>query len=160
MKASIIAMSFLMCATAFAGDINGSAGSNAQVESRYLIDMPTAGILHNGMIGMNVNFYEESGLLMSLEAGAFNRITFGLSYGGTNIIGSGPVDWNKLPGVNIRFRLIDEAADFPAITLGFDSQGKDVYLSQYDRYLYKSRVFLPQLQNISICWDISDSTAV
>ena len=63
---------------------------------RYLVDMPTAGILHNGMIGMSVHFYEMSGVLMSLEAGAFNRLTFGLSYGGTNIIGTGPVDWNKV----------------------------------------------------------------
>jgi len=126
---------------ASAGNINGSAGSDGQVEARYLIDMPTAGILHNGMIGMDVNFYEQSGLLMSLEAGAFNRLTFGLSYGGTNIIGSGSVDWNKLPGVNIRFRVIDETADFPAIAIGFDSQGKDPYVSRYDRYLYKSPGF-------------------
>ncbi len=126
---------------AWAGDINGSAGSNAQVESRYLIDMPTAGILHNGMVGMDVNFYEDSGLLMELEAGAFNRLTFGLSYGGSNIIGSGSVGWNRLPGVNIRFRVIDESQEFPAITLGFDSQGKDKYDTTYDRYLYKSPGF-------------------
>lgn len=141
MKISIITVSFLISATAFAGNISGSAGSGAQVESRYLIDMPTAGILHNGMIGMNADFYEGSGLLMSLEAGAFNRLTFGLSYGGTNIIGSGSVDWNKLPGINIRFRLIDETAEFPAIALGFDSQGKDKYDTTYDRYLYKSPGF-------------------
>jgi hypothetical protein len=141
MRVFIITALFFTCAVAHAGNVNGSAGSNAQVESRYLIDMPTAGILHNGMIGMDVNFYEQSGLLMSLEAGAFNRLTFGLSYGGANVIGSGPVDWNKLPGVNIRFRVIDETAEFPAITLGFDSQGKDLYMSGYDRYLYKSPGF-------------------
>ncbi len=141
MKVSIIAVSFLISTAALAGNVNGSAGSDAQVESRSLIDMPTAGILHNGMISMNVNFYEESGMLVSLEAGAFNRLTFGLSYGGTNIIGSGSVDWNKLPGVNIRFRVIDETADFPAIAVGFDSQGKDKYDTVYSRYLYKSPGF-------------------
>jgi hypothetical protein len=141
MKIRIIAASFLMCATAFAGNVDGSAGSGGDVESRYLIDMPTAGMLHNGMVGMSVSFYEQSGLLMSLEAGAFNRLTFGLSYGGTNIIGSGQVDWNKLPGVNIRFRLIDETPEFPAIAIGFDSQGKDKYDTTYDRYLYKSPGF-------------------
>jgi len=141
MKSLVFSFIFFMVSTSLAGDINGSAGSNAQVESRYLVDMPTAGILHNGMIAMNVHFYEMSGLLVSLEAGAFNRLTFGLSYGGTNVIGTGPVDWNKFPGVNIRFRLIDETADFPAIALGFDSQGKDAYVSQYDRYEYKSPGF-------------------
>ncbi|MGO9481544.1 MAG: YjbH domain-containing protein [Candidatus Kryptoniota bacterium] len=141
MKFKAIITSLLISSAAFAGNINGSAGSDAQVESLYLIDMPTAGILHNGMIGMNVHFYESSGVMMSIEAGAFNRLTFGLSYGGTNIIGTGPVGWNKFPGVNIRFRLLDETTEFPAVTLGFDSQGKDAYVSQYDRYLYKSPGF-------------------
>lgn len=141
MKLKALLLFLTMSSVAFAQNLNGSAGSAAGVESRYLVDMPTAGILHNGMIAMNVHFYEASGVLMSLEAGAFNRLTFGLSYGGTNVIGSGPVDWNKLPGVNIRFRLIDETAGFPAITFGYDSQGKDAYIPQYDRYLYKSPGF-------------------
>ncbi len=141
MKLKALILVLLTSSAVFAGNLNGSAGSNAGVESRYLIDMPTAGILHNGMIGMSVHFYEQSGVLMSLEAGAFNRLTFGLSYGGTNVIGSGAVDWNKLPGVNLRFRLLDETADFPALTLGYDSQGKDVYVPEYSRYLYKSPGF-------------------
>ena len=141
MRFCIMIMTAMISSAAIAGNVNGSAGSDAQVEPRYLIDMPTAGILHNGMIGMNVHFYENSGVLVSLEAGAFNRLTFGLSYGGTNVIGSGAVDWNKLPGVNIRFRLLDETPAFPAITLGFDSQGKSTYLSDYSRYEYKSPGF-------------------
>ena len=141
MKFKVFLLTILTSSAVFAQNLNGSAGSAANVEPRYLVDMPTAGILHNGMIGMNVHFYEMSGVLVSLEAGAFNRLTFGLSYGGTNVIGSGAVDWNKLPGVNIRFRVIDETAGFPAVTLGFDSQGKDVYFPQYSRYLCKSPGF-------------------
>lgn len=141
MKLKALLLVLLASSVALGQNLNGSAGTAAGVESRYLIDMPTAGILHNGMIAMSAHFYENSGVLMSLEAGAFNRLTFGLSYGGTNIIGSGKVDWNKLPGVNIRFRLIDETTGFPAITLGYDSQGKDAYLPAYDRYLYKSPGF-------------------
>lgn len=138
---TLITMVLLTTSTVFAGNLNGSAGSDAGVESRYLVDMPTAGILHNGMIGMSVHFYEMSGVLVSLEAGAFNRLTFGLSYGGTNVIGTGAVDWNKLPGVNVRFRLLDETADFPAVTFGYDSQGKDAYVPQYERYTFKSPGF-------------------
>lgn len=141
MKFKALLLVLLASSVALGQNLNGSAGTAAGVESLYLIDMPTAGILHNGMIAMNAHFYENSGVLMSLEAGAFNRLTFGLSYGGTNVIGSGKVDWNKLPGVNIRFRLIDETTGFPAITFGYDSQGKDAYLPQYDRYLYKSPGF-------------------
>lgn len=141
MKFKTLFLVLLVSSVAFGQTLTGTAGSNAGVEPMYLIDMPTAGILHNGMIAMDVHFYENSGVLMMLEAGAFNRLTFGLSYGGTNIIGSGPVDWNNLPGVNIRFRLVDETTDFPALTVGYDSQGKDAYVPQYDRYLYKSPGF-------------------
>ncbi len=119
----------------------GTAGSDARVEPMYLVDMPTAGILHNGMVGMSVHFYENSGVLVSLEAGAFNRLSFGLSYGGTNVIGNGAVKWNKLPGIDIRVRAIDETQGFPAVTFGFDSQGKSEYLGEYSRYLYKSPGF-------------------
>lgn len=140
-RAFFLLIAFAMSTAAMAGELNGSAGSAAQVEPRYLIDMPTAGILHNGMIAMNVHFYENSGVLVGLEAGAFNRLTFGLSFGGTNVIGSGAVDWNKLPGVNIRFRILDETDATPAVTVGFDSQGKDAYISQYNRYEYKSPGF-------------------
>lgn len=141
MKFKALLLVLLTSSVAFSQNLNGSAGTAAGVESRYLIDMPTAGILHNGMVAMSAHFYENSGVLVSLEAGAFNRLTFGLSYGGTNVIGSGPVDWNKLPGVNIRFRLIDETDAVPAITFGYDSQGMDAYIPQYDRYLYKSPGF-------------------
>lgn len=143
MKYTVFLLTILLASSAaLAGDIvNGSAGSDAQVEPRYLVDMPTAGILHNGMIAMDVHFYENSGVMVALEAGAFNRLTFGLSYGGTNVIGSGAVDWNKLPGVNIRFRVIDETDALPAITVGFDSQGKDAYIPEYKRYEFKSPGF-------------------
>lgn len=141
MRFKALLLVLLTSSVVFAQNVNGSAGTAAGVEEQYLVDMPTAGILHNGTIEMGVNFYENSGVLVSLEAGAFNRLTFGLSYGGTNVIGSGPVDWNNLPGVNVRFRLIDETTDFPAITFGYDSQGKDAYLSQYNRYLYKAPGF-------------------
>ncbi len=141
MRFKAVLLFFLISSVAFGQSLNGSAGTAAGVESRYLIDMPTAGILHNGMIAMSVHFYEQSGVLVSVEAGAFNRLTFGLSYGGTNVIGSGAVDWNRFPGVNIRFRLIDETTSFPAITFGYDSQGKDAFIPAYNRYLYKSPGF-------------------
>jgi|YelNatPaOPRAMG01_1025707.scaffolds.fasta_scaffold04266_5 hypothetical protein len=141
MKLSSFLLLLLISTSSLAGEVTGSAGTGAQVEPRYLVDMPTAGILKNGMVAMGVQFYEMSGMLVSLEAGAFNRLTFGLSYGGTNIIGSGTPDWNRYPGVNIRFRVLDETEASPAIAVGFDSQGKDRYLTDLNRYTFKSPGF-------------------
>jgi hypothetical protein len=47
----------------------------------------------------------------------------------------------KLPGINVKFRLFDETMAMPAIALGFDSQGKESYIDSTDRFTIKSRGF-------------------
>ncbi len=51
----------------------------------------------------------------------------------------GNVDWYKWPGVNIRLRILDEAVLLPAISLGFDTQGKGEYIDSLGRYTIKSQ---------------------
>jgi len=119
----------------------GSAGSDAKVQPRYLVDIPTAGLLDRGNFGFDANFFEEGGVLIGLSAGVMDRLNFGISYGGSAIIGAGEPRWNKLPGVNIKYRVFDEADLVPAIALGFDSQGKELYIDSLDRYTIKSPGF-------------------
>jgi hypothetical protein len=45
---------------------------------------------------------------------------------------------NPVPGVNLRIRILEEGMLLPALVLGFDSQGKDGYLKDLDRYQIKS----------------------
>jgi hypothetical protein len=80
-------------------------------------------------------------LIAVLEAGVFENVSFGISYGGSNLIGSGKVDWYKLPAVNIRVRILNETVLLPAFTFGFDSQGKGTYDSDRSRYETKSPGF-------------------
>ncbi|MBK8662272.1 MAG: hypothetical protein IPN18_10900 [Ignavibacteriales bacterium] len=65
-------------------------------------------------------------------------MSFGISYGGENVIGSGDVFWYKYPGVNIRFKLIDESLSLPSIAVGADLQGKGRYFDSESRYEIKS----------------------
>jgi hypothetical protein len=82
------------------------------------------------------------GVVMSkIEVGTFDNFSFGISYGGSNIIGVGKVEWYKLPSVNVRARIIDETESLPAITLGFDSQGKGLYDKNLGLYQIKSPGF-------------------
>ncbi|MGE5431756.1 MAG: hypothetical protein ACM3QX_11815 [Syntrophomonadaceae bacterium] len=108
----------------------GLAGSEAETESEYLIDMPTAGVLEKGRVG--VNFYVmPAGVVMSrLEVGAFENFSFGISYGAANFIGSGSPLWYKLPGVTLKVKVINESNGFPSIALGFDSQGKGEFIKE------------------------------
>jgi hypothetical protein len=116
----------------------GAAGTDGGLEPRFLVDLPTAGMLDKGTIGLDVDFYQEGGVLFGLSAGILDRLSFGISYGGSRLIGASSPEMNELPGVNVRIRVIEESLLLPAIVLGFDSQGKDGYLKDLDRYRIKS----------------------
>ena len=112
----------------------GTAGELAKYEYMYLVDMPTAGILEKGFVDFSSDIMHDGILIAYLNVGVFENLSFGLSYGGGNIIGTGKVDWYKLPGVNLRVRLFNESTTFPALALGFDSQGKGEYFDQEKRF--------------------------
>jgi len=116
----------------------GSAGSSGKLEPRTIILKPTAGILAKGSFAFDVDLYQQGGVLIGLSAGIFERFSFGVSYGGTKLLGSGTPVMNPLPGVNIRLRPVEESESWPAIVIGFDSQGKNGFLDSLDRYLVKS----------------------
>lgn len=119
----------------------GTAGTDAKYEYRSLIDLPSAGILEKGFVGVSADVLPFGVLIAKIEVGVFDNFSFGISYGGGNIIGSGKVDWYKLPGINVRARLIDETESIPAFTLGFDSQGKGFYDDELNRFEIKSPGF-------------------
>ena len=119
----------------------GTAGDKAKYEYRYLIDMPTAGILEKGVVGVTSEILPDGVLIAVIEAGVFENVSIGISYGGANLIGSGNVDWYKLPAVNIRARIINETTLIPAVAFGFDSQGKGIYDNNNKRYTIKSPGF-------------------
>lgn len=116
----------------------GSAGTGGKLEPRFLVDVPTAGMLAKGSFALDIDFYQEGGVLLGLSAGIFDRLSFGISYGGSKLIGGDKPVMNEIPGVNLKIRLLEENVALPAIAIGFDSQGKDGYISEFDRYRIKS----------------------
>ena len=119
----------------------GSAGAKANVEPRFLIDTPTAGILHSGDFALDIDFFADGGMTVGLSAGLINRLNLGISYGGTHFIGSEKAEFNEVPGVSLRYRVLDETLPMPALVFGFDSQGREEYIDSLDRYTIKSPGF-------------------
>lgn len=119
----------------------GTSGSDAKYEYRNLIDFPTAGILQKGQAAVSMNLLPFGSLMTKVEVGVFQNFSFGISYGGENLIGTGKINWYKLPGINVKLRILDETFVMPALSLGFDSQGKGRYLNEFDRYEIKSPGF-------------------
>jgi len=104
-----------------------------------IIDFPTAGLYGRGEYGIDIDIYSDGGLLMGMGVGFANFLSFGITYGGIRVIGSGDPDMNPRPEVNIRARVFNENMVMPAIAIGFDSQGYGRYVDEEERYLVKSR---------------------
>jgi len=119
----------------------GSAGSGGKFEPRFLVDMPTAGMQDKGTFALDVNFYQEGGVLLGFSVGVFDRLSLGVAYGGSAMIGPHAPVMNDVPGFSAKVRLIEESVLLPAIALGFDSQGKDGYIKEASRYVIKSPGF-------------------
>jgi hypothetical protein len=116
----------------------GYAGEGATMEPTMLIDKPTAGMLKRaGFLG-GLTMYQSGGVLSYISVGVWDRFMFGISYGGTNILGQQRTRMNPLPGVNIKIRIIEESRELPAVAIGFDSQGRDAYSDSPERYSIKS----------------------
>lgn len=119
----------------------GTSGSSAKYEYRYLIDMPTTGLINKGFAGITMEAMPYGVFMTKIELGVFDGVSFGLSFGGGNVIGSGIINWYKLPGINFRVRIIEESLALPTITAGFESQGKGFFDKSLNRYEIKSPGF-------------------
>jgi hypothetical protein len=104
-----------------------------------IVDFPTAGLRPRGGFEIEADMYSDGGVLLSLGVGFTRYFSFGISYGGLKVIGSGDPDMNPRPEVNVRARLLEETLVMPAVAIGFDSQGYGSYFDAEDRYLVKSR---------------------
>jgi len=119
----------------------GTAGTGAKFQYRYLIDMPTPGVLEKGFVGVTTDILPNGVVIPKIEVGVFDNVSFGISYGGSNIIGAGSPRWYELPGVNFRIKLYEETLNLPSLTLGFDTQGKGEYFDSTSRFANKSPGF-------------------
>jgi hypothetical protein len=105
----------------------------------YVVDTPTAGLPPRAAFEVEADVYSDGGLLLRLGVGFARYFSFGISYGGLNIIGSGDPNFNPRPTVNIKARIVEESLLMPAIALGYDGQGRGPYFDEEERYLVKSR---------------------
>ncbi|MCK7528605.1 MAG: YjbH domain-containing protein [Ignavibacteriales bacterium] len=130
----------------------GTAGENAKFEQRYLIDMPTAGVLSKGMVAFSTELLPYGTLIAKIDAGILENFNLGISYGGSNIIGSGDINWYAFPpGLNLRLKLFNESKLMPAISIGFDTQGKGEYYDDEKRYDTKAPgIFAAVSKNFSV----------
>jgi len=133
-----------------------NAGQSANIEPTMIIDKPTAGMLHRGNYYVSANFFEQGGVLVGVSVGLIDRFNFGISYGGTDILGTRKPEMNPYPGVNVKLRILDESQVAPAVAVGFDWQGRGAYFDSLKRYAIKSPGFFAVAsQNYALAGNLS-----
>ena len=133
----------ILCLILLAVPVFGQSdtGTAATIEPTMIIEKPTAGMLHRGNYFVSANFFERGGVLFNVSVGLLDRFNFGISYGGTGILGSDKPAMNPYPGVNVRLRILEENSLTPAVAVGFDWQGRGPYIDNLKRYTIKSPGF-------------------
>jgi len=106
-----------------------------------LVDCPTAGTLKRGYFDVVMRAYPNGGILTATNIGLSNRFTIGISYGAEGIIAEERPNWNPRIEFNVKLNLVDEDLVFPAMSLGFSSQGYGSYTERFERYTFKSKGF-------------------
>jgi hypothetical protein len=133
-----------------------SAGDDANIDPLFLVDMPVAGIIPATSGSIQGTLYPDGGVLVELAYGLVTNLNVGISYGATRLIGSGGILWNNLPGFMARYRVMEESPRTPAVVIGFDTQGRDGWISTDKQYVIKSPgVFVTVGKNYTLAGSIS-----
>ncbi len=101
-----------------------AAGEQATIESRTIVDMPTAGVLPKGRYGLEVYAFGESGVMVDFSIAPLTNLNVGLSYSGAGLLGNSGVVFQGLPGFHVRWRPLDETRTIPAVLVGLNTQGR------------------------------------
>ena len=110
-----------------------------RAELTRLVDSPTAGLIEKGRYAVDMRLFAEGGVMGRLQAGALKRLSIGLSFGGERLIGEGDIDWYPRVEVTARYRVLEENQLWPALVLGYETQGYGYFA--VGRYQVKSKGF-------------------
>jgi hypothetical protein len=131
----------LLCLSLF--PINSFSQTKTRFEPNYIVELQTAGCYEKGTYAIQFNSFTNGGVRFTFGVSPFNNFVLGVSYGGSNIIGTGNTTFQSLPGVILKFRFLDEKISFPALAIGVNTQGYGHYYRDTERFeTYSTGVFL------------------
>jgi hypothetical protein len=100
--------------------------------SLYYVDQPFPKPPEHGIFNLELRFGPQGAITGYFNVGIWDRLGLGLSYGGSNLLGSGNPEFYEIPGVQIRLLAIEEGMFYPQVQFGFDNQGYGDYGERYD----------------------------
>lgn len=143
---SIIIVFSISCLSVEAA--GSSAGNRSAYETVRIIDMPNAGLISKNNFSVYTNFFQNGGMLAKFSFSPFSNFNFGLSMSGTEIIGKEDIQWQNLPGIQIKARIFDERLTTPAVTAGLETQGTGAYYNAAKHFaVYSPGLYLALSKN-------------
>lgn len=139
-----IALTFVHCAPTMMPNMRSYKPverSYKEAEVRQLVDCPTAYIAPKRSIEMSLRSFTNGGTLGGMTIGIWEDLMISGGFGGENLLGEGPIEWNPSPGVGVRWQGMFENYSYPAVSIGFDSQGYGAWADSTKRYRIKSKGF-------------------
>ena len=122
-----------------------------------LVNAPTAGTLSGRTYFFETHLFDGGGVTQRIGIGVADLLDIGVSYSGSNIIGSRRVNWQPHAGFQVRVRIVEESIKHPAIAIGVDTQGESQYLSgeNLNRFRVKSKgAYLAISRNYNFLGDL------
>lgn len=112
-----------------------------EMVSHRLVSAPTAGTLSSGSYLLETHLFDGGGVTERIVIGITDYVFAGISYSGSNIIGSKRVTWQPHAGAQLQIRIIEESMRSPAFSIGFDSQGSGSFIpgNKLNRFRAKSK---------------------
>ncbi|MCX7995164.1 MAG: hypothetical protein N3A65_05285 [candidate division WOR-3 bacterium] len=102
--------------------------------SMYYIDQPAIIVPTHGDYYIQLRFGPAGEIIGYGSVDLLDRISLGLSYGASNLIGAGNPGFYKLPGIQVRLLALEQMLWIPAVVCGFDNQGYGRYHDSTSRY--------------------------
>lgn len=133
----------------------GSAGNGATYETRQIIDMPTAGVIPKDNFSFDLINYSGGGVSFAFNYAFHKNFNVGLATSGEGIVGSGNIKWQSVPGINVKFRFLDERLNIPAMAIGLATQGSGHYYNSSNRFsVFSPGIFFALSKNFR--WEAGD----
>ena len=127
------------------------------IEPCRLVIAPTAGSLPSKTYVLETVLFDGGGVAQRVSVGLTELVDIGVSYSGSNIIGSNSIVWQPHVGAQISIRVIEESMRNPGFSIGFDSQGVGQYIpgKNLNRFRTKSKgAYLVMSRNYSMLGDL------
>ncbi len=129
------------CLFALSMLFGASCASAADAPFMRLVTTPTAGSLPSLNYSLETHLFDSGGVVQTFVFGLHDLIDIGVSYGGSDFIGSSRIALQPHAAPKIQVRILEETYANPAIAAGFDSQGQGAYSGgdKAERFRVKSR---------------------